>query len=88
MTKYSVYTEALRLDELKQVAKQHVQDCFSVHHLDGCYKGNEEKSVVFEFIVNGEIDGAVSYFAETCKELNKQEVVLVTKEKIEMEWVY
>ena len=87
MTKYSVYTEALRLDELKQVARQHVSDCFSIHELNGCYKGVEEKSVVFEFIIDGNIDGSISYFAETCKELNNQSTVLVTKEKVELEYV-
>lgn len=81
MIRYRVYTENVNYDGTMMLAREMLPESFTVFKAEGFYKGQGEKSLVFEVV---DTDGQqVRDFAYRVKKANRQECVLVTAETID-----
>ncbi len=75
---YRIFTEYRNIDKIKRIAARNM-DGFTVIPADGYWKGQEENSVIIEYVGNDTtLDRSrVQAVAEQIKKVNHQDVVLV-----------
>lgn len=80
MKRIRIYTEDINREGIEELADSFFGG-YSVYETDGVWKGQHEKSLVIEVIIDNPFPAHI--FAGEIKRLNHQDSVLVTVEEIE-----
>lgn len=88
MIKYTIHTENKNLRGIKTVLKSYLVNAgYTIRHCEGSWKGKEEKALEIVIIHNTPLHAVIKPLAEAIRNLNNQEAVLITSEKLEAELV-
>lgn len=83
MYRYRIYTEAKNLIKLKRLISNAFSS-FTLYHVDGYWEGIREKALVIEILTSNKYEekANIHSLCYQIKEMNRQESVLVTDEKV------
>lgn len=84
MNIYRIYTERINVEWMRCIIFENFPN-YTLYDTNGCYDGVGEKSIVFEIITdNPAAEHYLQLIALKIKGYNKQESVLMTKQKVEV----
>lgn len=88
MIKYTIHTENKNLKGIERILQTHLVNAgYTIKEVLGSWKGKKEKALEIVIIHDTPLNVVLKAVAARIRDLNKQEVVLITAEKIEAELV-
>jgi len=82
--RYNIYTEDINRDKILHILNVSYDiKGYNLQEIIGCCQGKQEKSLKIEIIADSTFFDTVVGLAQDIKEVNKQESILLTEEKIE-----
>lgn len=88
MIKSTIHTENKNLKRVKEILNNHLCNLgYTIVQAEGGYKGKKEKALKIEIVSSHPISEVLKSIAGQIRDFNKQEVVLVTSENVQAEFV-
>lgn len=88
MLKYVIHTENKNLKGIERILQSHLVNAgYTIRQVVGSWKGKKEKALEIVIIHDTPLNVVLKAIGQRIRDLNRQEVVLITAEKIEAELV-
>jgi hypothetical protein len=81
MKTYRIYTERKNMKDIYKVLDLALGE-YTVYNTTGAWQGKHEKSIVIEYICDGDKSYLIDDIAKTIKTINNQDAVFVTVSEV------
>lgn len=84
MFKYTIHTQDKNLKGIKRILHSYLVNAgYTIRRVEGAWKGKTEKALEIVIIHMTPLNNVLTPMANAIRQLNREEVVLVTTEKVE-----